>query len=509
MDRILILTLITTITAQTMDIQDLTNNNGYVPIKTGEFRPIEYYSKILHILNLTEYERTLDIITENINALRMTTFNNKPLLDTIDKNFELLQVKVDNLHPRLKSKRGLANIIGKGLKLIAGTMDSDDELEIEDKLKSLNDRQINLTGKLNTFTQVNNFLSLQIQNITNHINRQQYKIGKYLDDFKNILQNKIATLEDEFTYMTQIYQINNDILLFKDHIDDIGQIIFSSKLGIIPSNILTKTELDLITDFDSYKDIKVSVAFHNESLVIILQIPHLSENYFSRIQFEPIPNMLNKSIILDTNEVLVDLNNNIFENNVKNKLMKNMIKVNNECLKNILLFEEANCPMEFLKDTEIIEIIPGVLIFKNFLSNITHNCNKMKLKQTGNFIIKFENCQIDALNKTYMNVNIKIYDKIILPNILTKVKETEHFTLNNIKLESLFMEQIKYKNNLDQIIYHNNKFTIISNSIDVIIVICIITICVMLISKSKQKFVISSEPHTNGGGVTTSKIEII
>lgn len=210
MDRILILTLITTITAQTMDIQDLTNNNGYVPIKTGEFRPIEYYSKILHILNLTEYERTLDIITENINALRMTTFNNKPLLDTIDKNFELLQVKVDNLHPRLKSKRGLANIIGKGLKLIAGTMDSDDELEIEDKLKSLNDRQINLTGKLNTFTQVNNFLSLQIQNITNHINRQQYKIGKYLDDFKNILQNKIATLEDEFTYMTQIYQINND-----------------------------------------------------------------------------------------------------------------------------------------------------------------------------------------------------------------------------------------------------------------------------------------------------------
>lgn len=509
MDRILILILVTTITAQTIDIQDLTNNNGFVPIRTGEFRPIEHYNKILHILNLTEYRQTLNIIAQNINTLKTNIISNKPLLDTIEKNFELLQVKVDNLHPHFRAKRGLVNILGKGLKLIAGTMDSDDEKDIENKLESLHNRQINLTEKFNTLTQVNNLISSQIQNITSHINNQQYKIGKYLDDFRNLLQNKISTLEDEFTYMTQVYQLNNDILLFKDHIDDIGQILFSSKLGIIPSNILTRTELDLITDFESYKDIMVSVAFHEDSLIIILQIPKLSETYFSKIQFEPIPNTLNKSIIFDTNEVLVDLNDNIYETNVKNKLMKNMIKIDNECLKNILLFEEAKCPMKYLKDTEVMEIIPGVLIFKNFYSNITHNCNKIKIKQTGNFILKFENCKIETLNKTFTNVHIKIYDKIILPNIVTKIKETQNFTLNNIKLESLFMKQIEYKNNLDEIIYHNDKSNLISFSIDVIIIISIATICIIFLSKSKQKFVISSEPQSNGGGVTTSKIEII
>lgn len=45
--------------AQTLDIQDLSNNNGYIPIKTGETKTIEHYTKILHIINTTEYERTL------------------------------------------------------------------------------------------------------------------------------------------------------------------------------------------------------------------------------------------------------------------------------------------------------------------------------------------------------------------------------------------------------------------------------------------------------------------
>lgn len=108
-----------------------------------------------------------------------------------------------------------------------------------------------------------------------------------------------------------------------------------------------------------------------------------------------------------------------------------------------------------------------------------------------------------------MNVNIRIYDRIILANIITKVKETDNFTLNNVKLESLFMKQIEYKNNLDQIIYHNNKSKTISFSIDVIIILCIVIVCVVFMSKSKQKFIISSEPQSNGGGVTTSKIEII
>lgn len=367
MNRILTLTFLTTVTAQTLDIQDLTNNNGYIPIKTGEFKAIEHYDKVLHIVNLTEYERTVEIITNNINTLGKAIVDEKPLLDTVDKNFALLRAKINNLHPHFKTKRGLANIIGKGLKVIAGTMDSDDAKHIEDALRSLYDNQDNLTKNIDNLTHINNFISLQIQNITSHINYQQYKIGKYLNDFKNILQNRIGTLEDKMTFMTQVYQLNNDILILKDHIDDIGQIVFSSKIGIIPSNILTKTELNLITDFESYKNIKISVAFHNESLIIILQIPKYSDLHFGKIKFEPIPNPFNKSIILKYNEVLVDSDNNIYSTDVKGNLLSNMKRINDECLNNILKFEEANCLMETFKEKEVIEILPGILNFQKLL----------------------------------------------------------------------------------------------------------------------------------------------
>lgn len=129
----------------------------------------------------------------------------------------------------------------------------------------------------------------------------------------------------------------------KKNVDDIGQIIFSSKLGIIPTDILTKTELDLITSFDSYTNIKVAVIFENENIVIILLIPQYSNSVLSKIIFEPIPNLKNKSISLKSNEVLVSKNNKIYETNVKENLMKNLIQINDNCLENIVNFKEAHC----------------------------------------------------------------------------------------------------------------------------------------------------------------------
>lgn len=503
---ILLLTILETIKAETMHIQDLTNNNGYIPIKIGEFRPIEHYNKVLHIVNLTEYEQTLELITNNVNTLRGTTTETKTLLATVDKNLALLEAKISNLHPHFKSKRGLVNIMGKGLKIIAGTMDNDDEIRIKEKLQSLFDKNVNLTNDMDRLTYVSDSISRQIRNITDHINFQQSSISKYLDKFKDIIRNKIATLEDEVTFMSQVYQVNNDITLFRDHVDNIGQIIFSSKLGIIPTDILTETELNLITDFESYVKIKVAVAFHDGNLVIILQIPKYSDLTLDRIKFEPIPDPFNKSILLNTDEIFVDTDNRIYETDVKDNLLQNLREIDNECLSNIVKFKEANCPMKILKEQEVIQILSGVLIFKNFFSNISHNCNKFKIKQKGNFIIKFENCQIETLNKTYTNINIRIYDKIILPNIITKIKENNTIALSDIKLETLFLKQIKYENNLDQILHHSRKTKTISFSIDIIIIFIIIILSITYMCRSKQKFIISSEPHTNGGGVIMSPV---
>ncbi|KAI8126852.1 Retrovirus-related Pol polyprotein from transposon 17.6 [Lucilia cuprina] len=245
----IILTLFMTTNAQYLVIQDLTYN-GYIPIKLDDIRPIETYSKIIHIINIT-------II-----------------------------------------KRG--NLLGKGLKITTGTMDSEDEEHINYSLKQLYENNGLLTKTIHNLTLINNFFSDQIKNIIYHINIQEIHVGKYLNQFKNIFQNKIATLEDEILFMQHIYQINNDIALLRNHIDDIGQVVFSSKLGIIKTDILTPKEMDLITDFDSYVNIKTSVALHDGNILLIFKIPLYSQNTLSKITFEPIPDPKNKTLAVET-----------------------------------------------------------------------------------------------------------------------------------------------------------------------------------------------------------------
>ncbi|XP_058978987.1 uncharacterized protein LOC131802631 [Musca domestica] len=490
---IIIMVAFTTATkAQTLDIQDLSNNNGYIPIKTGETKTIEHYTKILHIINTTEYERTLETIKTNIDILKTSNTESKRLLDTVNKNFMLLKAKIENLNPHFRKKRALLNILGKGLKIIAGTMDSDDEKQINETFQLLRANDNNLTDKINNLTYISNIMNSQIQNITNHINYQQNIIGNYLTKLKNIIGNKISTMEEEITFIEHIYQINNDISLLQQHVDDIGQIIFSSKLGIIPTDILTQTELNLITDFDSYTNIKVTIALHDNNVIIILSIPHFSKDPLSMVTFVPIPDKNNRSIQLNYSDVLIDLESNVYSTYIKDNLKRNLIKIEDNCLNNILKFEEANCKMQPSNKQEVTEIIPGILILKNFNNKITHNCNKAKLRITGNFLIKFENCEINTLNKTFTNIKIKIHDKFILPNLITKIKENSNTTLADIKIESLYLKQIEYEETLKQALYKDKNTKIISFGIDVSIIvsICILVIFIYII-KNKNTYVTS------------------
>lgn len=128
--------------------------------------------------------------------------------------------------------------------------------------------------------------------------------------------------------------------------------------------------------------------------------------------FVPIHDNTNKSIKL-----------NLFKDNLK----RNLIKINDNCLKYILNVEEANCKMHTFNKQEIV---PGLLVLKQFYSNISHNCNKAKLKIKNNK----NKLKVNALNKTFINVKMKIQDKFILPNLITKIKGNSNTALADIKI---------------------------------------------------------------------------
>lgn len=227
---------------------------------------------------------------------------------TMLHNFKLLDSKVNALRPNLGSrhKRGLLNIIGKGLKYLTGTMDSDDEELIKTKLDNLSKNNHDLITEANKQISINHQISDLISNITTHINNQQKIISNILSNYTNENSVKINNLQIEIQIIQQIYQLNYDINLLQNHIDDIEQIILTSKLNILSRNILTEEELKLISNPEDLQDIKIVVVYYTNQIIIIILIPLYSTKKYSSILIEPLPNPSNKSLVLEDYTIILD-----------------------------------------------------------------------------------------------------------------------------------------------------------------------------------------------------------
>lgn len=214
------------------------------------------------------------------------------------------------------------------------------------------------------------------------------------------------------------------------------------------------------------------------------------------------------SIILDDYQILLDESNNVYNTFVEDNMEKNLKIVEDECIINILKLKEASCKLGLASKTSIVEVIPGILIFKNFNSDIDHNCNSLKIKQTGTFIIKFENCKLIIANNTYENSKVKMYDTFVLPSKITKIKENSNFTTTELKLEKLYIEQVKQKEHIKFLVDKNKNVHLISLSSDLLITfIIIMSIFIFIyIYKYKIKFYISPElqlPTRNTTSITS------
>lgn len=497
-----------------MQIEDLTHNSGYVMIKLDDIDIINNYLKIVHIINVTEYEVAKETIKRNINYIMPKSERFGPLFRTINHGFNLLEDKIKFLKPHYRIKRGLLNIVGKGMKFLTGVMDSDDEIEIMNRIDLISKNNKQLLDESNKQIQINSRLNEQIKNIAFHIKNEQNNIENYFNNYSLIVDDKIRKIGNEVNFMEHVYQINYDINLLKDHVDNIEQIILTSKLGILTKNILTSQELDLVKDINGLKDIKIVVSTYKKEIIIVVMIPEYEENIFTRILIEQIPNNKNMSLDIDSNVIISDKNNTAYYFPVKENLKKNLIEIKDNCVSKIVkVSESASCNFCEYKEQEIKEVSLGIILTKNILNTkITHNCNNLNISIEGNKLIKYENCKIKINENIYDNVLRKIYENIVLPNFLTKVIENN--TYPKIKLEDLNIKQIDNRKEIEEIIYSNENNYKISWGIDILLILFVTIIIIFIFLKrfrikrdSDNNFNIkftSSEPQTKRGGVMES-----
>lgn len=303
---LIICTTLLLVKPQTIDIQELNENHGYIIIKLGEQEIVKNFKKNLHIINITEYETARDLIGNNIETIRDKHYLIEPMYATLTHHFDILNRKINNLKPHTRHTRRLINILGTGLKYISGTMDNRDEEEIKSKLSTISQSNTDLIEESNKQILINNAISNQLKNLTEQINSRQNDISKFLNDFNIQNENNLTKIEDEIKYIQNAFQINYDISLIEKHINDIKEILLTSKLGILSKNILTEKELKMIHDFKNLIDIKIVIAFHLNQIIIIIYIPEYTDTSFYKLLIEPIPNKENKCINLNDYNILMD-----------------------------------------------------------------------------------------------------------------------------------------------------------------------------------------------------------
>ena len=409
-------------------------SNGIYFKNIGELRQQSGKISIVNNINLRDVADQMDVITnfvanvndncfieipECVDFIRKAKIQIKSLRKDFDTIYHLLGV--DTSHKRYK--RGLLNIVGSGLKVLFGTLDSEDAKQYEDAiiitkenseyihksqqeeikvLDGLNKQNIVLKNAYYELGNLTNTLTKTLEDISNKINkdRKYFALKEYFTEFKLRIYFLISQTE-----MT-INQITEAILFLQDNV--IHPIIIEPKHFIQLLKESDKENVMLFTpSLESYshimKEINTTAYLKKDRFVIILSVP-LLENSKSEV-YEMINLPYGKSkgnfYILEQKHKYFIIKENKEEYIISNNILKDCKKIEKYFVCNQLEFKNSVLD----KDCELTI----------FMNRINSNCN---LKQISNHVEIFhkiaENKYLFALSeetKYKCNCSKSIYDE--------------------------------------------------------------------------------------------------
>lgn len=496
---ILILTIFIHLSIQQMiEVIDVTQGNGFALIRQDEIKIIKNYKKILHLINLTQYDENIKIIKNNVNRLKIVT--NIP--ETLMYNLIHLENDFNSIIPHHIHKRGLFNLYGTFLKIIGGTMDADDEEEIKNHFSIVDKNNHNVIKNMNAQIVINQNISNKIQEITNHINKQQKLIEIKINKFGN----SINVIEKRLREHIIISEINENIQILYNQIKNIKENIMLSRLEVIGKDILSDKEIiENEIDIAKLPYIKSSVLLKENTIIFVLLIPTFTNDSFYKNVIEPIPNFGINLEIQINNKIVITNQNNVYYNIESEPIMfKNLKKYDDDCIPNLFEPKLLNCSYRKNIQTSVNQITSNIIVTKNLKPTLAiHNCNdQYKLTLRGNIIIKIENCKIKINNQEFTNKINKYFESFILPNLkknITIADITNNFSLNEIHVNGI--------NNLKEITelkYEHTNTIWRSLSCDIVILCIIIAITIFAYVKLKNNcqrasfnVEINSAPHNS------------
>lgn len=424
-------------------------------LKNGKGRILNGNFKIVHVIELTEYDKIIKRISPIIELINTTSIL-KPQL-----NYQLNQINnsIKQLKGiRSKSKRSL-NWIGSAWKWIAGSPDATDWdtiLKSENKIINNNNQQY----KINR----------EIMKITNEI----------VKEYNQILDQLNTKTNDKFEQM-----MYNKLSIIREAVNEITLAAQLAQSGIVNSNLLNKEEISKImeeietlpysNEIEAVEYAKPTMIIKESTILYVLSIPKTSNTIYDHIILRStIQN--NKQIHLEYKEILSKLdeiygikescddikNTTICRSNQIQKLPKT------HCINQLIKGINKQCELQYSENEIIEEINENTIFLTNFDGQLESYNTSRNLK--GSFLIQFYNETIKIKNQEFTNKNI-ITTQVLPPVFQTNPSE------GSIKLDVNYLHSLN-TNNTERLENLSTKLTI-SKIFDISIISVVLIIIII------------------------------
>ncbi|CAD7092708.1 unnamed protein product [Hermetia illucens] len=301
----IIIALLSQVDGQVIKIVDMDKGPGYIVTQGENQELIKAYEQKIYMFNITDY------LLENM----ITHLNNR-------------------------SKRGLINIVGKGLKYLYGTLDDDDRIKIMSEIDNLHENQKNIIKESNKFSRISDILNNEIRNITNALNTQNRNL-------KDIVRKTNSKL-DSFNEMIMRNDFLQHLIEIENHVTELKQAINFSKQGIPDSRLISESEINL------------------------KQFTNIKKKKYFIVNIIPICNKENIKLNITPSQYLVR-NKEIFH--VTNK-ETDLVDVKDDRILSILKNVNGTCSFVKSSNRLIESINENMIITQNLqATKIYHNCN--------------------------------------------------------------------------------------------------------------------------------------
>lgn len=414
----LIITTITLTNQQAIQISDLQNNPGLLILQQSKCFVKNGYHKIYHEIDLDSYKPTLDHLHNIIVNLRIFP-GFKDTVDLLQNRYRTILNSYSNLLPKTRTKRGLFDFLGSGIKMITGNLDNYDLIQINNDIKQLRSHTNKIIRQDNIQIEINTKLQDKINKIIKSLNEQQDVIRKQIitarnEFYKNANQN--------ISVLNQVFKISHHLENFETHLDSIFETIQLAKLNVISKSFLDESELKFVMERleeqnvtllsvdHAYQFLGIEAVYKDSKLYFIIFIPLLEPKQYHKLLLEPLP--VNEKIIkLPSTSAIVSNNGTFFIvkpcTNIQQNVIcdiKDLLDVStDECYSKILNGESGKCTLTGTSTETIIKRLTdnNVILVNAKSVHLETDCNLSTRNLTGTFLIAFTNCSMTLNNISF------------------------------------------------------------------------------------------------------------